>query len=213
MNEQTDSQPSSSLFPEFPNYQPLSGTSASQAHTLLLRKGGMLEPALSRSEAQEMVSYMRLERFAAGTLISFHTQNSETGRLMLILAGEASIRLRSTGNANSTKHSPVDQNNRWRTVTEGATLGLIHAFSGLSSRVVAQAHSELFVASLPREQLSMMKKRAPSLAMRFFEMLSMELALVALDHERRLEAMNNVARSLQGHIDDESDKTRPAPLI
>lgn len=83
----------------------------------------------------------------------------------------------------------------------------------MSSRFIAEAGSELFVASLPRETLYVMKKKAPALALRFMEMLSMELALVALDHERQLEAMNNVARSMQNHIDEEAGDTRGAPLF
>lgn len=213
MNGPFDSAPSSSMPLELPSYQPLSGISANQAHALLFRKGGMLEPSLSRAEAQELATYMRLEHFSPGAMISFHAQNSEMGRLMLILAGEANIRMRSSGISSRTRYSPIDQNDRWYTATEGATLGLVHAFSGMSSRFVAEATSELFVASLSRDKLQLMKKNAPVLALRFIEMLSMELALVALDHERQLEAMNNVARSMQNHIDGESGETRPAPLF
>ncbi|TAG27374.1 MAG: hypothetical protein EAZ37_05435 [Burkholderiales bacterium] len=205
--------PSFGASSELPNYLPLSGLSANQAHTVLLRKGGLLEPVLTRNEAQDIGFYMHLEHFSTDAMIYFQAQDSKKGRLMLILAGEASIRMRESSTASQTRYSPIDQSERWFTATEGATLGLVHAFAGLSSRFVAQATSELFVASLPREALCVMKKQAPALALRFMEMLSMELALVALDHERRLEAMNSVARSMQGHIDGESYETLPAPLI
>jgi hypothetical protein len=56
------------------------------------------------------------------------------------------------------------------------------------------------------------EKQMPALALRYTEILMVELALVALDHERNLQAMNNVARSMQSHIDDESGATKPAPL-
>jgi CRP-like cAMP-binding protein len=200
--------------PDFdaPVYLPLEGESASQARTILLRKGRLLNPALSMAEAKEMVRYMRLEHFLPGATISFHSQSAENGRLMLILAGEVSIRMRETSGNVRTKYSPLDQTYRWFTATEGATLGLVHAFSGLASRFVAQAVSDLFVASISREVLNTLKTSSPTLALRFLEMVAMELALVALDHERNLEAMNNVARSMQDHIDGESGETAPASL-
>ncbi len=194
-----------------PSYKPLDGASLNQALALLLRKGAVLSPSLSRQEASQLAEFMHLEHFAPGTLISFDAQSEANGRLMLILAGEASIRMRETG-ASRSQYSPVDQTSRWATATEGATLGLLHAFSGLSSRFVAQAATELFVASLSREALQAIKQQLPSLAVRFIEMVAMELALIALDHERSLQAMNNVARSMQDLIDGESDATRPAPL-
>lgn len=197
---------------EVPAYSPLDGDSARVALDLLMRKGGLLDPRLTRSEAQEILRYMRLEHFAPGSVISFQAQSNENGRLMMILAGEANIRMRGGQSGSETQFSPVDQTSRWLAATEGATLGLVHAFSGLSSRFVAQASTELFVASLSRDRLQVMKKQFPALALRYTEMLMLELALVALDHERNLQAMNNVARSMQSHIDDESDQTRPAPL-
>jgi hypothetical protein len=212
MFELPESGNSSKLSSDSPVYSPLTGSAAAQTLALLLRKGGMLHPALSRTEAQEMMGFMRLEHFAPGAVISFQSQSSENGRLMMVLAGEANIRMRESGAAKRSRFSPLDQTNRWFTANEGATLGLVHAFAGLSSRFLAQASSELFVASLSRESLSVLKKKSPTLALRFLEMLSMELALVALDHERQLEAMNNVARSMQSHIDDESGETKPAPL-
>jgi CRP-like cAMP-binding protein len=200
--------------PDFdaPVYLPLEGESASQARSILLRKGRLLSPPLSQAEAKEMVRYMRLEHFSPGATISFHSQSAENGRLMLILAGEVSIRMRETSGSVRTKYSPLDQTYRWFTATEGATLGLVHAFSGLASRFVAQAVSELFVASISREVLTSLKTNSPTLALRFLEMVAMELALVALDHERNLEAMNNVARSMQDHIDGESGETAPVSL-
>jgi hypothetical protein len=196
-----------------PVYSPLEGESARIAFDLLMRKGGLLEPRLSRSEAQDILTFMRLEHFGEGAVISFQAQSSENGRLMMILVGEASIRMRSTQVASKSQFSPVDQTSRWSAVGEGATLGLVHAFSGLSSRFVALASSELFVASLSRDLLQAMKKQFPVLALRYTEMLMVELALVALDHERNLQAMNNVARSMQNHIDEESGETKPAPLF
>jgi CRP-like cAMP-binding protein len=202
-----------SLPQDAPVYSPLSSEAERVAMDLLLRKGALLEPRLTRDETQQILHFMRAEHFAPGAVISFQAQSSETGRLMMILAGEANIRMRSAGPSSKTQFSPVDQTSRWFTATEGATLGLIHAFSGLSSRFVAQASTELFVASISRDLLQAMKKQMPALALRYTEMLMLELALVALDHERNLQAMNNVARSMQNHIDDESGATKPAPLF
>jgi CRP/FNR family transcriptional regulator, cyclic AMP receptor protein len=195
-----------------PSYKVLDGSSLQRTLALLMRKGGVLDPPLQRAEAMQLAEFMHLEHFAPGTVISFDAQSKDNGRLMLILAGEATIRMRETA-ASRSQHSPVDQTSRWATATEGATLGLLHAFSGLSSRFVAQAGTELFVASLSREALQAIKQQLPSLGLRFIEMVAMELALVALDHERSLLAMNNVARSMQNMIDGESGVTRPAPLF
>jgi CRP-like cAMP-binding protein len=203
----------STLPPQAPNFSPLQGQSRHIALDLLMRKGNMLDPKLTTPEAQHLLEFMHLEHFAPGAMISFQAQSSDTGRLMMILAGEANIRMRGVNAGASTKFSPVDQNSRWFTATEGATLGLLNAFSGLSSRFVAQASTELFVASITRDTLQNMKKNSPGLALRYMEMLLLEMALVALDHERNLQAMNNVARSMQSHIDDESGETKPAPLF
>lgn len=213
MQESHDSTVPSGMAQEAPAYTPLEGESARMALDLLMRKGGLLEPRLARAEALDILQFMRLEHFAPGAVISFQAQSSENGRLMMILAGEANIRMRGGQAGSRSQFSPVDQTSRWHTATEGATLGLIHAFSGLSSRFVAQAGTELFVASLSREMLQAMKKQSPVLALRYTEMLMLELTLVALDHERNLQAMNNVARSMQNHIDAESGATKPAPLF
>jgi hypothetical protein len=213
MQDSRNSTDHSTSFLDTPVYLPLRDESARLAMDLLMRKGGMLEPKLTRPEAQQMLAFMRMEHFAPGAVISFHAQSNQTGRLMMILVGEANIRMRSHAALGKTQFSPVDQNSRWFTATEGATLGLIHAFSGLSSRFMAIAGSELFVASMSRELLQTMKKQLPALALRYTEMLMLELALVALDHERNLEAMSNVARSMQNHIDDGSGVTKPAPLV
>jgi CRP-like cAMP-binding protein len=154
---------------------------------------------------------MRLEQFAADTVISFESQSPEIGRLMLVLVGEVNIRLREMGQRQS-QYSPIDQQTRWSSVGEGATLGLVHAFSGLSSRFVAQATTDLFVASLTREAQHLLIQDHPLIGARWMEMLAKELAFIALEHERNLQAMNNVARSMQNMIDVESGKTRPASL-
>jgi CRP/FNR family cyclic AMP-dependent transcriptional regulator len=197
--------------PPSPHYLPLNGTSRQQATNLLRRKGAPLVPPLTADEALQIVQYMRLEQFAADTIITFEAQNPEIGRLMLVLAGEVNIRLRDVTQS-PTKYSPVDQHTRWANAGEGATLGLVHAFGGLSSRFVAQATTDLFVASLTREALHLLKQNHPMLGSRLMEMLAMELAFIALEHERNLHAMNNVARSMQSMIDAESTKTRPASL-
>ncbi len=199
---------------DHPQYLPLDGQSATQTLNLLLRKGGLLEPKLSRAEAQGIMAFMSLEHFAPGSVISFDAQSMETGRLMLVLAGEANIRMRSSLAGTESQYSPLDRaQSKWFNAGEGSTLGLLHAFSGLSSRFVAQAVTELFVASLTREAFNIMKKQAPVLALRFMEITAIELALVALDHERRIVALSNVARSMQQHIDEESGETAPAPLM
>lgn len=199
---------------DHPQYLPLKGQSADQAHLLLMRKGSLLDPVLTRDEAQDIMGFMSLEHFAPGSIISFDAQSIETGRLMLILAGEANIRMRGTLMSSETQYSPLDRaQSKWFNASEGATLGLLHAFSGLSSRFVAQTVTELFVATLTREAFNIMKKQAPVLALRFMEITAIELALVALDHERRIIALSNVARSMQEHIDDGSGETAPVPLM
>lgn len=194
-----------------PHFLPLDGLSKRQAADLLRRKGALLAPPLAVDEAVQLVQYMRLERFAAESMISFDAQSPEQGRLMLVLAGEVSMRLRDLGQSRS-QHSPLDQASRWATATEGATLGLVHAFAGSSGRFVAQATTELFVASLTREAMQLLKGHHPTLALRLMEMLAMELAFVALEYERKLHAMNNVARSMQSLIDTETATTRPGAL-
>lgn len=199
---------------DLPQYLPLTGEPAEQARALLLRKGALLRPAISAKEAGGIMRYMKLEHFKTGSAIAFHSHNEETGRLMLVLAGEANIRMLGAGRwADTTDFSPLGQTlAKWFNVSEGATLGLVHAFSGLSSRFVAQAATELFVASLSRQALSQMKQHEPVLALRFLEITALELALVALDHEKNLVAVSNVARSMQDHIGEESGETAPAPL-
>jgi hypothetical protein len=199
---------------DHPQYLPLDGQSAAHALLLLMRKGGLLEPQLTRAEAQDIMAFMSLEHFAPGNVISFDAQSMDTGRLMLILAGEANIRMRGTMISSESQYSPLDRaQSKWFNAAEGATLGLLHAFSGLSSRFVAQTVTELFVATLTREAFNIMKKQAPVLALRFMEMTAIELALVSLDHERRIIALSNVARSMQEHIDDGSGETAPVPLM
>ncbi len=211
MRGNSDSDKQGFALTEQPSYKPLDGASLQQTLQLLLKKGATLEPVLSKAEAAQLAQFMHLEHFLPGTVISFQAQSQANGRLMMILAGEAVIRMLEAA-SNSMQHSPVDQKSRWATATEGATLGLLHAFSGLSSRFIAQASTELFVASLSREVLGAIKQQFPALAMRFIEMVAMELALITLDHERSLLAMNNVARSMLEMIDDEMDQAQPAPL-
>jgi CRP-like cAMP-binding protein len=200
---------------EHPQYLLLEAQPAQQTLDLLMRKGRLLRPVVSRKEAEGIMRYMHLEHFQAGSLIAFNAQNDETGRLMLVLAGEANIRIRDSAVRNeSSSFSPLGQvQAKWFNVSEGSTLGLVHAFSGLSSRFVAQAVTELFVASISRVAFHQMKQHEPVLALRFLEITALELALVALDHEKNLVAMNNVARSLQDHIEDEHGSTAPAPLF
>lgn len=199
---------------EQPNLMPLQGRPASQACELLVRKGAMLRPALSHAEAQKMVAFMSLEHFSPGSLITFNAQDDDSARLMLIIAGEANIRMRPQFGERTSVNSPLGQvQAKWFNSAEGATLGLVSVFSGLSSRFVAQVVSELFVASLSRVALQHMKKQEPVLALRFMEITALELALIALDHEKNLVALSSVARSMQSHIDEESGETAPAPLI
>lgn len=194
-----------------PIFRRLEGDSLQQTVKLLLRKGGLLVPPLRREEAFQIADHMQLEYFELDAIIAFEAQNPEQGRLMLILAGEVNIRLREGGHSRS-QYSPMDQTERWASASEGATLGLVHAFAGLSSKFMAQASTELFVASLTRDTLQHIKAKQPALGVRLLDMLAMELAFVALDHERSLQAMNNVARSMQNMIDGEAGVTRPAGL-
>jgi CRP-like cAMP-binding protein len=211
----TPSQFSSSSFSAFdqPKYLPLQGQPADEALELLLRKGQMLSPPLSRADAKGMMSSMNLEHFPPNSVIAFDAQSEETGRLMMIIAGEASVRIKLASRL-ATASSPVGQTeSKWVSASSGATLGLTHTFSGLSSLFVAQAVTALFVASLSRKSLHRMKQQEPKLAMRFLEMVTLELALIALDHEKRIFALTNVARSMQEHISEESGETSPAPLM
>jgi hypothetical protein len=200
---------------DHPKFLPLDGVAAQKAQEWLLRKGSMLNPPLIRSEASEMTGFMSLEYFAPGSVISFDAQSMELGRMMLVLSGEANIRMRGVSSSQAaSQFSPVDRAQaKWFNVGEGSTLGLIHAFSGLSSRFVAQAVTELFVASLTRAAYQARKKKAPVLALRYTEMNALELALVALDHEKNILALSQVARSMQDHIDEETGETKPAPLF
>ena len=204
--------PSPSSF-EHPHYLALNGEPAYQARTMLVRKGAMLQPALSDKEADGIVRYMRLEHFKPGSMISAQAQSDETGRLMLILAGEANIRMSGSRKRSfDDDFSPLGQvQAKWFNVSEGATLGLVHAFSGLSSRFEAQG-TELFVASMTRLSFNRMKQLEPVLALRFFEITALELALITLDHERNFVVVSNVARSMQDHIGQESGHTVPARL-
>ena len=206
---------SSQLAYEHPNYLPLQGATAEHARELMMRKGRLLKPTLNRVDAQKMVAFMSLEHFRPGSLITFSAKDDDVARLMLILNGEAHIRMRPlAGEAAASEHSPLGRvQKKWFNVGEGSTLGLVHLFSGLSSRFVAQAVSELFVASLSRTAFQQMKKQEPSVAIQYMEITAMELALVMLDHEKNMVALNSVARSMQSHIDDESGETRPAPLV
>jgi hypothetical protein len=200
-----------------PHFLPLQGESAAQTIDFLIRKGRLLSPVLTSKEAQGISRFMVFEHFVAGSSISFHAQHEETGRLMLILAGEAAVRMRTHSQASASGHSdysPLGQvQAKWFSVGEGATLGLVHAFSGLSSRFVGQAVTDLFVASMPRLVLQRMKVQEPMLALRFLEITALELALVALDHEKSLIALTQVTRSMQEHIGEESGATKPAPLF
>jgi CRP-like cAMP-binding protein len=205
---------SSQLVHDQPILQPLDGESAVRARELLLRKGMSLRPALTKSEAQDILGFMGLEHFKPGMFITFNSTNDEHARLMMIIAGEANIRMRKQGFEQERGGSIVNSaQSKWFNVGEGSTLGLLHAFPGLSSRFVAQAVSELFVASISRLTLQQMKKHEPVLALRFMEITALELALVALDHEKNLVAMSNVARSMQNHIDEEGGETGPASLF
>jgi CRP-like cAMP-binding protein len=197
-----------------PKYLPLQGELAEQTSDLLVRKGSLLTPAVSRAEAEGIMRFMNLEHFKPGSIISFNAQSDETGRLMLVLVGEANIRMRNSESKQSASdYSPLGQvQSKWFNVSEGSTLGLVHAFSGLSSRFLAQAVTDLFVASLTRIAFQQMKRREPVLALRFLEITAIELALVAIGHEKNLIAMSNVARSMQDHIGFESGLTAPAPL-
>jgi hypothetical protein len=211
----TSSQFGTSAFAAFdpPRYLPLKGQSADQALDLLMRKGRTLSPPLTRVDAQGILAWMHLEHFAVNTMIAFDAQDENKGRLMMIIAGEANVRIKAT-QASNRAHSPVDQaESKWVSTTEGATLGLTHTFSGLTSLFVAQATTELFVASMSRRNFHLMKQQTPMLGMRFLEMTALELALVALDHEKRIVALTNVARSMQEHIGEESGNTLPAPLM
>ncbi len=200
---------------DHPQYLALSGLPAEQAIELLMRKGRILSPPISRIEAVGIVSFVNLEHFKAESLISFDAQNADTGRLMLVLAGDASIRMRDSGTtSHDSDYSPLGQvKAKWFNATEGATLGLVHTFSGLFSRFMAQATTDLFVASLSRTAFHRMKQQQPIWALRFLEITALELALVTLDHEKSIVAMSNVARSMQDHIGDESGETAPAPLF
>jgi hypothetical protein len=205
---------SSQLVHDQPILQPLEGEPALRARELLLRKGMLLKPALTKAEAQGILGFMGLEHFKPGTLITFASKSEEFARLMMVIAGEANIRMRRQSVEQESNSSLVGKvQSKWFNVGEGSTLGLMHAFPGLSSRFVAQAVTELFVASLSRMALQQMKKQEPLLALRFMEITALELALVALDHEKSLVAMSNVARSMQSHIDEEGGDTSPASLF
>jgi hypothetical protein len=202
---------SSQLAFERPNYLPLQGQSADQAINLLLRKGAQLKPPMTKAEAQGIIAFMSLEHFRPGSVISFSAQSEEVGRTSLIIAGEANIRMRSKSiDFEKSANTPVTQvQSKWFNVGEGATLGLVHVFSGLSSQFVAQAVTELFVASLSRLVFQQMKKQEPLLALRYLEITALELSLIALDHEQQIVALSNVARSLQEHISEETGETDP----
>jgi hypothetical protein len=205
---------SSQLVHDQPILQPLEGEPAVRARELLLRKGMLLKPALTKSEAQGILGFMSLEHFKPGTLITFNSKSEEFARLMMIIVGEANVRMRRQATEQESNSSLVGRAQaKWFNVGEGSTLGLMHAFPGLSSRFVAQTVTELFVASLSRLALQQMKKQEPVLALRFMEITALELALVVLDHEKSLVAMSNVARSMQSHIDEEGGETAPAPLF
>jgi hypothetical protein len=215
MNSSSDFGRSSQSAFDHPHFLPLDGASALQAVDCLMRKGSLLSPPLTRVQALSIAAFMSLEHFPPGSMISFDARDMDTGRMMLVLSGEANIRMRGVSPSTAaSQYSPLDRTlAKWFNVGEGSTLGLIHAFSGLSSRFVGQAVTELFVASLTRAAYHSMKQQEPVLALRYTEMVALEVALVALDHEKNILALSQVARSMQNHIDEETGQTKPAPLF
>jgi CRP-like cAMP-binding protein len=198
---------------EKPVFLPLNGEALQQTIESLLRKGATLVPKLQEWEAHDICASMALEHFHQGAFISFNAQDMGVGRTMLILMGEVNIRVQEVA-LSASRYSPVDEAlGRWQGLGEGTTIGLVHAFSGLSSRFMAQATTELFVASMTRQAFADLKQKTPLVALRYFELLAREMVMIMLDHERRMVAMSNVARSMQNHIDSESGATRPAGLF
>jgi hypothetical protein len=129
---------------------------------------------------------MCLEHFKLGSLITFSSQNEDIARLILIIAGKANMRMcRQPSDSEMTyKSQQGSVQSKWFNAGEDSTLELMQAFAELSSGFVAQVVSELFVASLSRIALQQMKKQEPLVALWFIEMTALELALVALDHEK-----------------------------
>jgi hypothetical protein len=129
---------------------------------------------------------MCLEHFKLGSLITFSSQNKDTALLILIIAGKANMRMRRqpSDSEMTYKSQQGSVQSKWFNAGEDSTLELMQAFAELSSGVVAQVVSELFVASLSRIALQQMKKQEPLVALWFMEMTALELALVALDHEK-----------------------------
>ncbi len=196
-----------------PQFHPLNDQALERAIELYMCKGATLSPKLQEKEAREICAALVMEHFRQGSIVSFDAQDVQLGRVMLILMGEVNIRMRE-GGSSASRHSPVDEAQvRWQGIGEGSFIGLVHAFSGLSSRFMAQAITDLFVASMTRRAFNAFKEKSPHVALRYFELISRELAMITLDHERQMVTMSNVARSMQDLIDDESGETQPAELI
>jgi CRP-like cAMP-binding protein len=160
-----------------------------EAVALLMRRPDAAEVGLSASDARTIATYMHFEQIAAGSVVRFRSDKNR--RMLFLLDGELTVYL-------------VDRNERMALplshLGAGAFYGQLSTLTKSVAPSVAHVERDMSCGSLTLKGLDRIMERYPVIGAKLMRLLLIEVAMVASDSIRQINALNRVNESLRAQL-------------
>jgi CRP-like cAMP-binding protein len=164
---------------------------------LLMRRPDAAEVGLTRNDARTIGTYMHFEQIPSGSVIRFRTERNR--RMLLLLDGELTVYL-------------VDRNERMALplshLGPGAFYGQLSTLSKSVAPSVAHVERSISCGSITTKGLDRIIDRYPSIGAKLMRLLLIEVAMVASESIRQINALNRVNESLRQQLNNDRSQEK-----
>ena len=161
-----------------------------KAAALLITEGALIE--LSAADAREVVGYMKPERVRAGAVIIREGEVRRNDFMALVLDGEVTVE-----NLGNGAHGSVVMS----VLGPGSLIGDMGIIDGGPRSATCTAATDVALAVLNREALTLLIERHPAVAARLLLAIAKRIADHLRDTNRKLMTLSRVSKALQQELD------------
>jgi len=161
-----------------------------RAAQLLVTPGALA--GLSPADARAVVRYMQPQRVSAGTIFIRAGETAENDYMLLVIDGEVTV---------ENQAGPESEGMVVNVLGPGSLIGAMGLIDGAPRSATCRASTDLAVALLSRDALTLLIDRQPSVAAHLLLAVSKRLSDYLRDANRKLLSLTQVTRALQKEVD------------
>lgn len=161
-----------------------------RAARLLITPGALVQ--LSLKDAREVVRHMQPHRVPAGTTFIQAGDASDTGYMLLLIDGQATVESQTLGTSEGMVVAVIEP---------GSLIGEMGLIDGTPRSATCTANTDLAVGVLSREDLTKLIDREPGVAARFLFAIAKRLSDHLREANRKLLTFTQVNRAQQQELD------------